>query len=380
MKLVTKSIDKKGEGSVSLIAENPEDMWHVFNLVREGDSVRASTLRKVQNKTITGASCSFRARTTLTVRVETIDFDTQVCMLRLKGRNITENQYVKLGAYHTLDLELNRTFMIIKSEWDSISLDRIETACDPTQSAEVAAIVMQEGLANICLITANMTLVRAKITENIPRKRYSVQQHEKGLEHFFETVMQGVIRHVNFDIVKCILIASPGFIRDTFYEYMFQQAMKLDNKELLDNRNKFLRVHCSSGFKHSLKEILIDPAVVGKVNDIKASSEVEALEAFYRMLEDEPAKAFYGTRHVVKANEAEAIETLLISDTLFRVQDVELRKKYVSLAESVKELGGTVKLFSSMHISGEQLNQLSGIAAILRFALPELEDESDVED
>jgi protein pelota len=29
-------------------------------------------------------------------------------MLRLKGRNVEENQHVKMGAYHTIDLELNR--------------------------------------------------------------------------------------------------------------------------------------------------------------------------------------------------------------------------------------------------------------------------------
>ena len=34
----------------------------------------------------------------------------------------------------------------------------------------------------------------------------------------------------------------------------------------------------------------------------------------------------------------------------------------------------TSQIFSAMHLSGEQLNQLSGIAAILRFPLPELED------
>ena len=38
-----------------------------------------------------------------------------------------------MGAYHTLDLELNRKFSLIKPEWDSISLERIELACDPTQ-------------------------------------------------------------------------------------------------------------------------------------------------------------------------------------------------------------------------------------------------------
>eukprot|EP00983_Pelagomonas_calceolata_P086325 1156736-Pelagomonas_calceolata.AAC.2 len=32
-------------------------------------------------------------------------------------------------------------------------------------------------------------------------------------------------------------------------------------------------------------------------------------------------------------------------------------------------------IFSSMHVSGEQLKQLSGIAALLRFPLPDLEDQ-----
>lgn len=159
-----------------------------------------------------------------------------------------------MGAYHTLDLELNRKFTLIKSEWDSVSLERVDMACDPTQSADVAAVVMQEGLAHICLITSSMTLVRAKIDVAIPRKRKGfVQQHEKGLNKFYEQVMQAILRHINFDIVKCILIASPGFVRDQFYEYMFQMAVKTDNKVLLENKSKFTLVHASSGFKHSLK-------------------------------------------------------------------------------------------------------------------------------
>lgn len=75
----------------------------------------------------------------------------------------------------------------------------------------------------------------------------------KGLTKFYDTVMQAILRHVNFDIVKCIIIASPGFVRDQFYEYMFQTAIKTDNKVLLENKGKFMLVHASSGFKHSLK-------------------------------------------------------------------------------------------------------------------------------
>lgn len=52
--------------------------------------------RKVQTESATGSSSSYRVRTTLTICVENIDFDTQACVLRLKGRNVEENKYVKV--------------------------------------------------------------------------------------------------------------------------------------------------------------------------------------------------------------------------------------------------------------------------------------------
>ncbi|KAK3907268.1 Protein pelota [Frankliniella fusca] len=378
MKLTHKNIDKDGGGTVTLIPEEPEDMWHAYNLISEGDSVRASTIRKVQNESATGSSTSSRVRTTLTIQVESIEYDVQGCMLRLKGRNVEENQFVKMGAYHTLDLEQNRKFILGKSEWDSVALERVDMACDPTKNTDLAAVIMQEGLAHICLIMASMTLMRAKIEQVIPRKRKgNVQQHEKGLAKFFESVVQGILRHIDFNVVKCVIIASPGFVRDAFFEYMMQQAVKTDNKVLLDNKGKFLLIHSSSGFKHSLKEVLADPSVVAKVSDTKAMGEVRALEQFYTMLQVEPAKAFYGFKHIQRANEAQAIETLLISDNLFRCQNVKERKQYVALVDSVRESGGDVKIFSSLHVTGEQLAQLTGIAALLRFPMPELEDDDE---
>jgi len=95
-----------------------------------------------------------------------------------------------------------------------------------------------------------------------------------------------VLRHVNFEVVKAVLIASPGFVRQQFFDYMYQQAsvmvmmsvlmkvvminrlclrlclvlqaVKTDNKLLFENKSKFLLVHASSGFKHSLKEVGVD--------------------------------------------------------------------------------------------------------------------------
>lgn len=115
-----------------------------------------------------------------------------------------------------------------------------------------------------------------------------------------------------------MLIASPAFVKDAFFEYMIQQATKLDQKIIIDNKSKFMLVHASSGFKHSLKEVLQDAAVVAKMSDTKAAGEVKRLETFYTMLQCEPARAFYGKKHVQKAVDALAVETLLLSDNLFR--------------------------------------------------------------
>lgn len=40
--------------------------------------------------------------------------------------------------------------------------------------------------------------------------------------------------------------------------------------------------------------------------------------------------------HVSRANKEQAIETLLLADSLFRAQDITTRKKYVRLVESVR--------------------------------------------
>ncbi len=63
------------------------------------------TNRKVQTESSTGSVGSSRVRTTLTLCVETIDFDSQACRLRVKGTNIQENQYVKVRVHLEFFLE-----------------------------------------------------------------------------------------------------------------------------------------------------------------------------------------------------------------------------------------------------------------------------------
>ncbi|KAG9143200.1 hypothetical protein Leryth_010119 [Lithospermum erythrorhizon] len=62
-----------------------------------------------------------------------------------------------------------------------------------------------------------------------------------------------------------------------------------------------------------------------------------------------------------------AIQTLLISDHLFRSADTVTRQRYAKLVSSVKQSDATAFIFSPT-----QLAHITGIAAILWFPLPDL--------
>lgn len=65
------------------MADEGEDMWHVYNLIGPGDELKASTFRKVQPESTTGSTTKTRrVRITLRLKVEATDFDASACLLR----------------------------------------------------------------------------------------------------------------------------------------------------------------------------------------------------------------------------------------------------------------------------------------------------------
>lgn len=100
------------------------------------------------------------------------DFDPQSSQLHVSGRIAEETKFTKVGQYHTLDLELQRNFTLEKNEgWDSVARAVVRDACDPSKSADVWAIIMQEGLANVAVLTGARTVLRQKVDVAVPRKR-----------------------------------------------------------------------------------------------------------------------------------------------------------------------------------------------------------------
>lgn len=377
MKIVKKNISAKdGSGSIMLRPEIPEDLWHSFNLLRAGDLVRCTTVRKVVKESSTGSTTSSKKRLMLTIRLKKIDFDPDALQVRLSGVVENQNELVRMGAHHTLTLELNQNFTIEKTCWDQIYLEIVEEACNPDRQAELAAVVMHMGLAHVCLVTGSLTVTKAKIETNIPKKRTGSSNNAKAIVKFFEAVYQAILRHVNFTKVKAILIGSPGYVKDDFMVYLKEECFKRDDRPFMEavNKEKFVLVKASNGHKYALEEVFSDPTICKKIESTKVMEEVAVLNKFMRMMDVDPDRAYYGYNHVKSAAGQQAIDSLLVTDELFRASSPQVRRGYVDLVEDVRANGGTVYVFSSLHVSGQQLQQVSGVAAILRYPLPDLDE------
>lgn len=315
----------------------------------------------------------------LTIRVLGLDFDPQAGQLHVSGQVAAENEHVSLGNHHTLDLELHRDFTLEKEGWDSIARDELKKCTNPEARAQLWAVVMQEGMANICLVTEFQTILRQKVEVPIPKKRAGSTDHDKKLDRFYQVVYDSLLRQINLDDPKPLLIASPGFTASTFQQYIKKKATSSTNKQLTQLASKITVAHSASGHVHSLSEVLTSLAVTSQLSDSKFARASQLMDKFLEMVRKDDMRAWYGPKECEAAVAQGAVGkgggVLMISNELFRSQEIEVRKRWVAVVDDVKAQGGEVVVLSSMHESGQRLGDLGGIATILTWPIEDLDEK-----
>jgi protein pelota len=364
-------------GKAILICDNLEDLWHLYNLVVKGDFVKTITFRKVTHEKA-GKSSSIKKKINITIKVEEIEYDQKEGIIRYKGKNVSENEYIAIGQYQSIEIAKGLMFTIFKKNWDEISIDRLKQATDLTITSDLAAIVMEEGVAHLYLISSHITTLKAKIEQTIAKKRKGPSQHDKSLNLFFQKILDAIIKNINFEVVKCMIVASPGFTKDQFADYLSDNTANNKNYEIIQkNLKKFVYVHSSSGYKQALQEVMSKPEVLSQIKNTKASEDINVMERFNEILGKEMDRIIFGLNSVKIANEKEAVDTLMVSDNFLRKISPRTRQELSEIMKKVKSKGGSVMKMSSQHVTGEKIDAFGGITAILTYAMPEL-NESEV--
>lgn len=379
MRLLDKTIalEKDKSGSLSLVPQDKEDLWQLYNLIQKGDVVELPSVRNVK-KTEKGKA--ERVHVHLKLLVESIDYVASDEAMRIRGKTTEQSEYVPNQSYHTAEVQLNKSLKINKPEWDDISYGIVMEASSVEKKAEVGAVVLEEGVAHICLVTDKMTVLRNKIDKSIPRKSRGDgggSSHDKALGKFFDMVASTVVRNLDLDRLKVVVLASPGFTASSLLKAILDMATKEENKTVLKNKSKFIVVHSSTGYLQGLEEALKDPTVQRMLDETKFAKEALVFEEFQKVLNLDDNRAWYGPKEVQKAVDTGAVRALMLTDSLFRSDDIATRKHYIKLGDDVKSQGGEVYIFSTLHDTGEQLDQLTGAAVLLKYPIDlESEDES----
>lgn len=113
-----------------------------------------------------------------------------------------------------MEIGMDHVYTVNKERWDVIDLQRLADAADVEGKADLAAVVMQEGLCHVCVVTSAMTVNKARIERRMPKKKQGNDVLAKATEHFFNDVYLAV-KGLKFDLLKVVILGSPGFLKVT---------------------------------------------------------------------------------------------------------------------------------------------------------------------
>lgn len=361
-------------GKFDIIVDCAEDLWALYNVIAKGDFVKTAMFRKVQFESGSGKVSSEKKKLIITIKIEEIDYDQNEGIIRLKGKNVSENENISIGQFQTCEISQGSFFSIYKSYWDEIHVQTLLDASNTSITADLAALIMEEGVAHLYTITNNLTTLKGKITQTIPKKRSGSNAHDKSKKEFFGKILNQLVKQINFEAAKCVVVASPGFTKDEFGDYMTDQVNNnvKGYENIKQNLKKFVYVHASSGYKQSLEEVLKKPNIKSLIKSTKCSEESTVMERFNEVLGKEMDKAFFGLPAFEIACQKNAIDTLIFTDNFLRKISPTTRKHVSMKIKQLKGDGVKICKMSSQHVTGEKIDSFGGIVGILTYVVPEI--------
>ncbi|MEM1638503.1 MAG: mRNA surveillance protein pelota [Desulfurococcaceae archaeon] len=357
MKILEENIK---HGAIKLQIETIDDLWVLYNILRENDVVYAKTTREVK---VGDYSEGSRLPMILGIKVKKIEFQQFSNKLRVSGIVVEgPEKYGVKGKHHTLSLSVGDVLTIVKEQWSSIELDLLRDYTSKRENVLVVSVDHDE----VCVGIVSEQGVRHVWEEelNLPSKHYDVD-YESLLKTFISKVVKVVVDVTNGEDVRAVIIAGPGDLKN---------RIKI---ELVEKVKVPLYVDTvSTGGCKGVSEVLnrdVIKNIVGELNLIKARG---ILEEFKKLLVKEHDLVAYGIEEVYEASLVGAVLKLLVVDELLKTSDDDERNKvYESLKYSYQK-GAEVIIVPGRSEIGFELDGFGGIVAILRFKLYKIQENS----
>ena len=354
MRIADRQTVEGGRERLTLVPESLDDLWHLSHVIEPGDRVAGDTTRRIQrNDEQLRDTGGEREHLWLALDVEDVEFAKFANRLRVGGTISECSREDQLGLHHTINVE-EREELEVEKRWKPDQLDRIEDAVEATENADVAIATVEEGEAHVHTVAQYGVEERATITAPTGKGEYARPRSELFAD------LTDVLKRLDVD---AIILAGPGFTKQDALDYIAENDPGLPEK--------ITTVDTSAVGDRGVHEVLKRGAVDEVQKETRIAEESELIDELTERIA-EGAKVAYGPDQVAKAADYGAVEELLVLDDRLRKErqgegdwDIDVDR----VIETAEQKGGEVTVFSGEFAPGQQLRNLGGIAALLRYRL-----------
>jgi len=354
MRISDRGYGEEGRERLTLVPENVDDLWHLAHVLEPGDRVEGDTTRRIQrNDDQMRDTGGQREHLFVTLEVDDVEFARFANRLRVGGVIVGCSREDQLNAHHTLNVE-EHDEITVEKHFKPDQTERLEEATEAAENPDVAIATVEEGAAYVHTVQQYGTEEYASFTKPTGKGEYSRPREELFAE------LGEALAHLDADAV---ILAGPGFTKTDALDYI--------REEYRDLADRISTVDTSAAGDRGVHEVLKRGAVDEVQKETRIAKEATLIDDLTAEIA-QGAKATYGPEDVAEAAEFGAIETLLVVDDRLRTErrgDGDWSIDVNEVIESVERQGGDVVVFSSEFDPGQQLSNLGGIAAILRYRL-----------
>ncbi len=342
---------KKGYAKIKI--DNPDDFWHLSQILHKGDLVKGRSYRKIKLGGTEEKTNTIKKTILLKIKTEKIEFDKYKHSLRINGTITEAPEDIPHGSYHTLNVELDTILEIQKELFLDFQIRHLQEASKEKHSKILLCTLDREE--------AYFALLKKYGYEYIGEVKGEVEKKynkEKIRGDFYEEIVKLLEGYVERMSIEKIIVGSPAFWKDELYK-----------KLPAGLKNKIILATCNSTGPSGINELLKRDEVKTALQEERVSKETELVEKLLKAISKNEA-CCYGFEEVEEASKRGAVQTLLLTDTFIRKKMHE--ENYETLQQTMKtveHMKGEITIISEDHEAGERLNGLGGIAALLRYKL-----------
>ncbi|HHD16553.1 MAG TPA: mRNA surveillance protein pelota [Euryarchaeota archaeon] len=346
MRLLSSDPDK-GEFKIRITDE--DDLWYLYQVIGRGCVVGAQTFRKLESREDhVRPDNQPRVRVFLRIEVETVEFHPFTQALRISGR-IVEGP-PDMGGHHTFNIEPGSTLELNHPGMSTEEFALLEEAVSSSRVPKSLALVVDDESAQLFKLREYGLEPLGTIRAEPGGKMYP--SAEKW-EHFMKELSETLLHFYKKGIP--VIITGPGFFKEKV-----GRALREEGHAQSDD---ILILSSSSGGISGLKEALISGGgsndLISRMRFARESSMVDKL----MMCIGKGKGGTYGLKEVRRALEMGAVDTLLITESVFRK---DVGKELLRISE---RMGSTHHIISLSHEGGKMLDKLGGVGALLRYDL-----------